>query len=62
MKLEHNQPDEEILPEYNFTGGIRGQYANRYYQNNNIIVLEPDVTAAFPTSSQLIETMEYEQQ
>jgi hypothetical protein len=47
----------EMLPEYDFSGGIRGKYAERYAQGSNIIVLEPDVAAVFPTSEAVNEAL-----
>ena len=35
---------------YDFTGGIRGKYANRFSQGSNIVVLDPDVTTVFTDS------------
>jgi len=39
-----------MLPEYDFSGGVRGKYAKRYHQGSNIVVLDPDVTKRFPDS------------
>ena len=39
-----------MLPEYDFTGGVRGKYARRYAQGTNVVVLEPDVAKAFPNA------------
>jgi len=36
--------------EYDFTNGERGKYARRYAQGTNVVLLEPDVARAFPTS------------
>jgi hypothetical protein len=36
--------------EYDFSKGIRGKYAQRYAEGTNVVVLAPDVAAAFPTS------------
>ena len=41
---------DEILPEYEFSGGIRGKYAKRYAEGTNLILLEPDLAAEFPDS------------
>jgi len=38
-----------IRREYDFTGGVRGKYADRY-PSTNIIILDPDVAERFPTS------------
>ncbi len=40
----------EMLPEYDFSKGVRGKYAKQYKQGTNIVVLEKDVAAMFPTS------------
>jgi hypothetical protein len=42
-------PDEEgMLPEYDFSGGVRGEYAQQYAEGTNVVVLEPDVARVFP--------------
>jgi hypothetical protein len=30
---------------------VRGQYAARYAEGTNVVVLDPDVAAAFPTAA-----------
>ena len=41
---------DEILPEYDFRGGERGKYAARYAEGTNVVRLDPDVAAVFPTA------------
>ncbi len=41
---------DEILPEYDFRDGIRGKYAARYAEGTNVVLLDPDVAAAFPNA------------
>ena len=41
---------DEILPEYNFSKASPNKYASRYAAGSTVVVLEPDVAAAFPTS------------
>ena len=36
--------------EYDFSGGVRGKYAKRFAEGTNIVVLEPDVAAAFKSA------------
>ena len=36
--------------EYDFSGGERGEYAAKYAEGNNLVILDPDVAAAFPDS------------
>jgi hypothetical protein len=40
-----------MLPEYDFTGGVRGKYYERYKQGTNVVLLEPDVAKAFHDSA-----------
>jgi hypothetical protein len=40
----------EMRAEYDFSGGVRGKYADRYRRGVNVILLEPEVAAAFPDS------------
>ena len=40
----------DMLPEYDFSRGMRGKYARRHAQGTNIVALEPDVAQAFPTA------------
>jgi hypothetical protein len=42
---------DEILPEYDFRGGVRGKYAARFAEGTNLVALDPDVAAAFPDSA-----------
>lgn len=36
--------------EYDFRGGVRGKYLERFQEDTNIVLLEPDVADAFPDS------------
>lgn len=49
-KPESEAEVREMREEYDFSGGIRGKYAERYAAGTNIVVLEPDVAEAFPSS------------
>ena len=51
MKKGTKKPaSKDLLPEYDFRGGVRGKYASRYAQGSNIVVLSPDVAKMFPDS------------
>ena len=41
---------EEMRPEYDILGGVRGKYYERYQQGTNVVRLEPDVAAVFHDS------------
>jgi len=40
--------NDEMLPEYDFSKGVRGKYAKRYEKGTNIVMIEPDVYKYFP--------------
>jgi len=37
-----------MLPEYDFSRGVRGKYANRFAEGTIMVVLDPDVAELFP--------------
>ena len=41
---------EEMLPEYDFSKGVRNKYAARFAEGTNLILLAPDVAAEFTSS------------
>ena len=49
--------DDDIRPEYDFTNAVRGKYYERYRQGTNVVLLEPDVAAAFPDSEAVNEAL-----
>ncbi len=51
------RPDPELLDEYDFSKGVRGKYAKRYAQGSNVVVLAPDVAAAFPDAEAVNEAL-----
>ena len=48
---------DEILPEYDFSRASRNKYASRYAAGSAVIVLEPDVAAAFPNPADANEAL-----
>ena len=55
--IERRIPADEILPEYDFRGSRRNPYASRYAAGSSVVVLEPDVAAAFPTAEEANEAL-----
>jgi hypothetical protein len=49
-KTAPKRPASEMRAEYDFTGGVRGKYADKYKAGTNVVLLEPEVAAAFPDS------------
>ena len=47
----------EILPEYDFKHGSPNKFASRYAAGSAVVVLEPDVAAAFPSSGDANEAL-----
>lgn len=48
---------EDMLPEYDFSGGERGKYLARYQEGTNVVLLDPDVAAAFPDAAAVNRTL-----
>lgn len=58
MKKEPEEPTvEELRPEYDFSRGERGRYADRFTEGSNVVVLDPDVAAAFPDAKAVNEAL-----
>jgi hypothetical protein len=52
MKKNNGPTEDDMREEYDFSkmqGGVRGKYLERLRQQSNIVVLDPEVAAAFPT-------------
>jgi hypothetical protein len=49
-KASKTSAADDILAEYDFRGAAPNRYASRYATGSRVIVLEPDVAAAFPSS------------
>jgi hypothetical protein len=56
MASDRVGPDE-ILPEYDFKRSEPNKFASRYTAGSAVIVLEPDVAAAFPSSGEANEAL-----
>lgn len=49
-KANRELPDDEMRPEYDLRGGVRGKYYERYRQGTNVVLLEPDMAKIFHDS------------
>ncbi len=45
--------DDEMLPEYDFSKGVRGKYAKRYAEGTNVVLLAPDVAKVFKNAEEV---------
>jgi hypothetical protein len=52
-----DEESDEMRPEYDFSGAVRGKYYERYRAGTNIVVLEPDVAEVFSTSQAVNEAL-----
>jgi len=59
MKPADND-DQDLRPEYDFSKGTRGKYAKQYTAGSNVVVLDPDVAAQFPTSEAVNDALRKE--
>jgi hypothetical protein len=54
MREEISEPvaaaidEDEILPGYDLSGGVRGKYTARLAEGTNLVPLDPDVAKVFP--------------
>jgi hypothetical protein len=48
---------DEILPEYDFSRGRPNKYAAQYAEGSTVVVLDPDVTAVFPSAAEANEAL-----
>ena len=48
--MSQEPEDDDLEPEYDFTGTVRGKYFERYQQGSNVVLLDPDVAQAFRDS------------
>jgi hypothetical protein len=56
-KAAKSKRDPDMLDEYDFSAGVRGKYAKRYAEGTNVVVLAPDVAAAFPDAQSVNDAL-----
>lgn len=49
--------DEEMRPEYDLRGGVRGKYYKQYMEGTNVVLLDPDVAAVFRDSDSVNQAL-----
>ena len=49
--------NDEMLPEYDFSKGVKGKYADRFAEGTNLVFLQPDVAKEFPDSQSVNEAL-----
>jgi hypothetical protein len=56
-KVRSKRLDGEMSAEYDFSGGERGKYADRYRNGTNVVLLEPELAEAFPDSKSVNDAL-----
>ena len=52
MKKDNRSKENDLRPKYDFAtmpGGVRGKYVTRLREESNLVLLDQEVAAAFPT-------------
>ncbi|MEK7403932.1 MAG: hypothetical protein AAB225_02380 [Acidobacteriota bacterium] len=58
MGPENDRIDEdEMRPEYDLRGGVRGKYYKQYMEGTNVVLLDPDVAAVFRDSESVNQAL-----
>jgi hypothetical protein len=57
MSERNHEPTDDMLDEYDFSGGVRGKYVDRFSDDCKLIVLDPDVAKAFPDAHAVNEAL-----
>ena len=60
MSKASRHEDDDLRPEYDFAsmkGGVRGTYVARLRKGSNLVLLEPEVAAAFPSDDAVNEAL-----
>lgn len=60
MSKANRHSDDDLRPEYDFAsmkGGVRGKYVARLRKASNLVLLEPEVSAAFPSDDAVNEAL-----
>jgi hypothetical protein len=57
MRKSKDRDSAEMRAHYDFTGGVRGKYVDRYRRGRNVILLDPDVAQVFGDSKAVNQTL-----
>lgn len=56
-KVKSQVADDDMRPEYDFSAAVRGKYYERFRQSSNVVLLDPDVSEAFPNSESVNQAL-----
>ena len=56
-KARSKRTPADMRTEYDFSGGVRGKYADRYRQGVNVVPIGPELAEAFPDSKSVNDAL-----
>jgi hypothetical protein len=56
-KAQAKRRTSEMRAEYDFSTGVRGKYADAFRHRTNVVLLDPDLAAAFPDSKSVNDAL-----
>ncbi len=58
MSPENDRTEaDEMRPEYDLRGGVRGKYYQQYREGTNVVLLDPEVAAVFRDSESVNQAL-----
>lgn len=57
MSQAKTRKADEMRPEYDFSGGVRGRHHEAYRAGTNVVILDADVAKAFTDSSSVNQAL-----
>ncbi len=57
MSPMNKRDEDEMKPEYDIRGGVRGKYYERYQKGANVVVLDADVATVFHDSESVNQAL-----
>jgi hypothetical protein len=56
-KVPTKRRSSGMKAEYDFSTGVRGKYAGRHANGTNVVLLDPELVAAFPDSKSVNDAL-----
>ena len=57
MSQGDDMGEDDVRPEYDLRGGVRGKYYKQYMEGTNVVLLDPDVAAVFRDSESVNQAL-----
>jgi hypothetical protein len=57
MNAEESDDDLRLEYDFDFSKAVRGKYYRQYVESTNVVVLDPDVAAAFHNSADVNQAL-----